>query len=61
VLATNNEKEDVKDVTGDGTVSLADMSAFLVAWTTKNKLYDFNNDGAMTFADFSILLTTLTR
>ncbi len=46
----------VTDVDGDGAVDLKDISAFMAAWFTKGKLFDFNGDGRMTFKDFSILL-----
>ncbi len=47
------------DITTDGKVSLADVSAFLAAWTKHSTVYDFNDDGVMNFRDFSILLTKL--
>lgn len=46
----------VTDIDGDGRVTLKDVSSFMAAWHTKNKLYDFNGDGRMTFKDFSIIL-----
>lgn len=46
----------VTDLDGDGSVSLADISAFMGAWFSKSKTFDFNGDGRMTFKDFSILL-----
>lgn len=47
----------VTDVDGDGSVDLSDISAFMSAWFTRGKVYDFNDDGRMTFRDFSILLS----
>lgn len=46
----------ITDTNGDGKVDLADVSAFMAAWFTKGKTFDFNGDGRMTFTDFSILL-----
>jgi hypothetical protein len=46
----------VTDLDGDGSVDLADISAFMGAWFTKSSVFDFNGDGRMTFRDFSILL-----
>jgi hypothetical protein len=46
----------VTDIDGDGVVSLRDISSFMANWTTKEQKYDFNNDGQMTFKDFSIIL-----
>jgi hypothetical protein len=46
----------VTDLDGDGSVDLADISAFMGAWFSKAKTFDFNGDGRMTFRDFSILL-----
>ncbi len=46
----------VTDIDGDGRVSLGDISAFLAAWHGRSKVYDFNNDGKMTFRDFAIIL-----
>lgn len=46
----------VTDVDGDGTVSLRDISSFMANWASKSQKFDFNNDGAMTFKDFSIIL-----
>lgn len=48
--------EIVTDIDGDGKVSLGDISAFLAAWHGRTKVYDFNNDGRMTFRDFAIIL-----
>lgn len=45
------------DIDGDGKVSLKDVSVFMGAWANSTHVYDFNNDGRMTFADFSIILT----
>lgn len=46
----------VTDIDGDGRVSLGDISAFLAAWHGRSRVYDFNNDGKMTFRDFAIIL-----
>ncbi len=46
----------ITDTDGDGDVDLGDVSAFMAAWFTGGKTYDFNGDGRMTFRDFSILL-----
>ncbi len=44
------------DLNGNGRVDLADVSAFMGAWANRNRVFDFNGDGMMTFRDFSILL-----
>lgn len=46
----------ITDTNGDGKVDLGDVSAFMAAWFTKAKTFDFDGDGRMTFKDFSILL-----
>jgi hypothetical protein len=46
----------VTDIDGDGAVSLSDVSAFLSAWHSRERVYDFNDDGKMTFRDFAIIL-----
>lgn len=46
----------VTDIDGNGSIDLADISAFMAAWFIKDKIYDFDGDGRMTFRDFSILL-----
>jgi hypothetical protein len=46
----------VTDINSDGKVGLDDISSFMAAWATRDTKYDFNNDGAMTFRDFSIIL-----
>lgn len=46
----------VTDIDGDGVISLRDISSFMASWAGNGATYDFNNDGAMTFRDFSILL-----
>jgi hypothetical protein len=46
----------VTDVDGDGDVTLRDISSFMANWTSKDRQFDFNNDGQMTFRDFSIIL-----
>lgn len=54
---------DVKtDLDLDGSVSLVDLSAFMGAWSSRTRIYDFDGDGRMSFRDFSILLAdVLTR
>lgn len=46
------------DIDGDGYVGIRDVSAFMGAWSsgTADKIYDFNDDGKMSFKDFSIIL-----
>jgi hypothetical protein len=44
------------DINGDGKITLTDVSSFMASWSQGNKRYDFNNDGDMTFRDFSIIL-----
>jgi len=44
------------DIDDDGKVTLKDISAFMAAWHSQSKVYDFNNDGKMNFKDFSIIL-----
>jgi hypothetical protein len=46
----------VTDIDGDGSVSLGDISRFMVAWQNKSVTYDFNGDGVMSFRDFGIIL-----
>jgi len=46
----------ITDTNGDGIVDLRDVSAFMAAWFTGSKTFDFNGDGKMTITDFSILL-----
>lgn len=46
----------ITDLDGDGSVDLSDISAFMAAWFTRGQTFDFDNDGRMTFRDFSILL-----
>ncbi len=47
----------ITDIDGDGEVSLADVSRFMVAWSSKSSIYDFDSDGRMTFRDFGIMLS----
>jgi len=44
------------DVNEDGRITLQDISAFMGAWSGGGRHMDFNNDGDMTFKDFSIIL-----
>lgn len=46
----------VTDTNGDGRVDITDITAFMTAWITHERVYDFNNDGRTTFVDFSIIL-----
>jgi hypothetical protein len=46
----------ITDTDGDGDVDLGDITAFMTAWLTRSDTFDFNHDGRMTIADFSILL-----
>ena len=47
----------ITDTNGDGDVDLSDISAFMSAWFTKTKTFDFDGDGRMTLKDFSVLLS----
>ncbi len=51
----------VVDTDGDGVVTITDVTNFMMEWTKQNNRYDFNNDGTMSFKDFSILLANLFR
>jgi len=44
------------DLTGDGTINLFDISAFLTAFTGRNPDADFNTDGEYNFLDISSFL-----
>lgn len=46
----------ITDIDGDGEVGLSDIAAFMSAWRSQSRVYDFNGDGSMTFRDFGILL-----
>lgn len=46
----------VSDTNGDGSVNMSDITEFMAAWLTQKQIYDFNNDGKMSFKDFSIIL-----
>lgn len=46
------------DIDGDGKVTLTDISVFMAAWHNKDKFFDFNKDGLMSFRDFSIILAS---
>lgn len=43
-------------LTGQGRVTMQDISVFMSAWNNQAPTYDFTGDGLMTFRDFSILL-----
>jgi hypothetical protein len=47
----------ITDIDGDGQVTLADVSSFMVGWFSGSVIYDFNGDGRMTFTDFAIILS----
>jgi hypothetical protein len=49
----------ITDLNNDGEVTLRDVSAFLGAWGSNERLYDFNGDGRMNFVDFSIILANV--
>lgn len=49
------------DLTGDGRVTMQDISIFMSAWTAGSPVYDFTGDGRMTFRDFSVLLANFFR
>ncbi len=57
-IAVNVTLDIKTDIDGDGKVGIRDVSAFLGVWSssTTDKIYDFNNDGKMSFKDFSIIL-----
>lgn len=55
-IGVNVQVKILTDIDGDGQVSLRDVSSFMSAWGNKADIYDFNNDGRMTFKDFSIIL-----
>lgn len=57
-IAVNVTVNILTDIDGDGYVGIRDISAFMGAWSsgTTKKIYDFNNDGKMSFKDFSIIL-----
>lgn len=44
------------DTNGDGQVNMNDVTSFMSAWRNGSRVYDFNNDGKMTFVDFAIIL-----
>jgi hypothetical protein len=49
------------DLTGDGRVTLQDISAFMATWHNQSEVIDLSGDGNMTFRDFSILLAEYFR
>lgn len=54
-----NVTVDIKtDIDGNGYVGIRDVSAFMGEWSggSTGKIYDFNDDGKMSFKDFSIIL-----
>jgi len=61
-LAPERSQTDIRtDLTGDGRVTMADISMFLAAWVDGDTIYDFTGDGHMTFRDFSIILADYFR
>ncbi len=51
-----NNKKILTDIDGNDKVTLVDVSIFMSSWFDRDKIFDFNNDGKMTFIDFSIIL-----
>lgn len=49
------------DLTGDGQVTMQDISIFMSAWSNGSPVYDFTGDGRMTFRDFSVILADFFR
>ena len=49
------------DLTGDGQVTMSDISVFLTAWAQGDRIIDLSGDGQMTFRDFSIILADYHR
>lgn len=47
------------DLNNDGKVTLADLSMFMLFFTSGNRQADFNGDGSITTADLNILLQSL--
>lgn len=58
-IDVNVSLKSVTDIDGDGKITLTDAGKFMTAWKNKEAFYDFNNDGKMTFRDFSILMADL--
>ncbi|HEX4799307.1 MAG TPA: hypothetical protein VFV22_02090 [Candidatus Paceibacterota bacterium] len=56
VLTAEAQINVVTDVDNDNDVDMDDVSKFMAAWISRKFTFDFNNDGRMTFIDFSILL-----
>jgi hypothetical protein len=49
------------DLSGDGVISMADISIFMSRWTTGDRGTDLNGDGRTSLRDFSILLAQYFR
>jgi hypothetical protein len=49
------------DLTGDGVVTFADVSIFLLHLGSSDLRYDFNRDGSVTTEDLTLLLTARTK
>lgn len=56
VIEGDREERRLTDLTGDGRVTMQDISIFMAAWSSGSPVYDFTGDGRMTFRDFSIIL-----
>ncbi len=56
-LSTKVSVEVITDIDGDNDVDVSDIQAFMAAWNSKSRVYDFTGDGRMTFRDFAILLS----
>jgi hypothetical protein len=57
-IGVNVQVNIVTDIDGDGKVTLKDISMFMAAWHSRDRIYDFTGDGRMTFRDFSVLLAS---
>lgn len=55
-VTLKTDRTKITDVNNNGAVDLVDVSAFMGAWANRDRIFDFNGDGMMTFRDFSILL-----
>jgi hypothetical protein len=56
-ITTRVSVEVITDIDGDNDVDINDIQAFMSAWKSRSKTYDFSGDGRMTFRDFAILLS----
>lgn len=55
-LATETEVRSLADLDSTERITMREVSIFMAAWSNREVLYDFNNDGKMDLRDFSILL-----